>query len=1151
MNAFKSCLAALGLLCAMPLAQAVTCLDNLPASNPDSSYTVDASGTVTDTRTGLTWDQCNYGLSGSSCATGSATTYTWAQALNLAVTANAANYKNHRDWRVPNIGEMTSLLEECRVNPAVNDSIFPNTTLTNWTSTTQVFAPSYARSLNLGAKGDELINAKSGTYLVRLVRGGGTYPAYDIYNVIPNTFTFTAETSASVSTLYTSNTVTLSGIQNAGGSAISISGGEYQINSGSWVSTPGTVYDGNTVTVRQTSSASTNTTTTTTLTIGGVGVNYTVTTGSLPNPNSDANLSSLSFNSGVLSPSFSPSVTSYTLTVSSAATSVIVTPVVESSQATVTVNGVTVQQLAMGRIRQEAAINGFAQANGNHFDSPIVITGNTTVTLGTGNNTITIVVTAYDTSTKTYTVNVVRNDAALPSENAKLASLSLSAGTLSPAFSPNTLSYSAEVPSDVSNLSVSAVPQDATATTAVSVSPNFITVSVTAASGSILSYTISVTRAVPSNANLTSLGVSAGSLSPSFAASNTSYSIDVPFATTAINVTPTLADAKATMTVNGAVLASGATSSNIPLVIGSNFITVQVTAQNGTTLKAYTLTVNRLLSSNTDLAGISLSSGVLSPAFSAAISSYTATVDSDTSSLTLTPALADANAVVSVNGTPLSNGGSFSTPALSQGKTLFTISVKAQDGKASKTYTLTVERLLSNNAELSGLGLSSGTLNPAFTPVATNYTASVSNSTASITVTPATADRNAKVKVNGLAVSSGSASADIPLAVGLNTVSIQVAAADGKTFKTYIVTVTRSVATLTLSGTGTTAAGGGYDFGTVTAGATNSIPLTLTNTGKQEVAEITGITVQPPFSISSNCPAKLAVGASCTVNLIFMPLEIDATRLGRKWTGNLVVAGNAEVVGLPFNVTGIAKSKPLPAFFSDATGVDQMVLVSSNEADLGVLVATKISITGGQYSINGGAYTSNDGTLQPGDTLKLQHMSPNQPGTLTTTLLTVGSNTYSFRSTTTGKPFVALSGDLPSGAVTVKQTESGVGLTRTGSLDVEIDLNALFGSAANRQKFAEDGYQVYLVAYLPTGVLQLPTPMLFLKNTQRSWVGVSSPLAAYLENVSLNATSKVTISVLSDFNFGLLSGTEFYIGVGTSDTEMLTSKRFRAFYRVP
>ncbi len=42
-----------------------------------------------------------------------------------------------------------------------------------------------------------------------------------------------------------------------------------------------------------------------------------------------------------------------------------------------------------------------------------------------------------------------------------------------------------------------------------------------------------------------------------------------------------------------------------------------------------------------------------------------------------------------------------------------------------------------------------------------------------------------------------------------------------------------------------------------------------------------------------------------------------------------------------------------------------------------------------------------------------------------------------------------------------------------------------------------------------------------------------------------------TLNVIVDFNFGLISGAEFYIGYGVSDTEMLSSGSFRGFYRVP
>jgi hypothetical protein len=98
----------------------------------------------------------------------------------------------------------------------------------------------------------------------------------------------------------------------------------------------------------------------------------------------------------------------------------------------------------------------------------------------------------------------------------------------------------------------------------------------------------------------------------------------------------------------------------------------------------------------------------------------------------------------------------------------------------------------SNNANLSNLVLSGGTLNPAFASGTTSYTADVANSVASITVTPTASDTNATVRVNGTIVASGSASGAINLNVGANTITIGVTAQDGVTTRTYTVTVTRA-----------------------------------------------------------------------------------------------------------------------------------------------------------------------------------------------------------------------------------------------------------------------------------------------------------------------------------------------------------------------
>lgn len=92
----------------------------------------------------------------------------------------------------------------------------------------------------------------------------------------PTPFTFTNMTSVAVSTVVTSAPITVSGINAP--APISVAGGTYSIGSGAFVSTAGTVTNGQTVRVRHTSSASNNTVTTTTLTIGGVSGTFTSTT---------------------------------------------------------------------------------------------------------------------------------------------------------------------------------------------------------------------------------------------------------------------------------------------------------------------------------------------------------------------------------------------------------------------------------------------------------------------------------------------------------------------------------------------------------------------------------------------------------------------------------------------------------------------------------------------------------------------------------------------------------------------------------------------------------------------------------------------------------------------------------------------------------
>jgi len=87
---------------------------------------------------------------------------------------------------------------------------------------------------------------------------------------------FNQQLGIEISTVALSNSVSVAGIN--WHSAISVSGGEYSLNGGTYLSAPGTVNNGDTVTLRQTSSASYSTRSDAVLTTGGVATAFSVTT---------------------------------------------------------------------------------------------------------------------------------------------------------------------------------------------------------------------------------------------------------------------------------------------------------------------------------------------------------------------------------------------------------------------------------------------------------------------------------------------------------------------------------------------------------------------------------------------------------------------------------------------------------------------------------------------------------------------------------------------------------------------------------------------------------------------------------------------------------------------------------------------------------
>jgi hypothetical protein len=94
----------------------------------------------------------------------------------------------------------------------------------------------------------------------------------------------------------------------------------------------------------------------------------------------------------------------------------------------------------------------------------------------------------------------------------------------------------------------------------------------------------------------------------------------------------------------------------------------------------------------------------------------------------------------------------------------------------------------SNNADLTSLTSSEGTLSPTFS--ATQYSYNITGVTGNITITPTGAGKT--IRVNGVITSSGSASASITIPVGITEVLVTVTAADGFTSKVYTINVSRA-----------------------------------------------------------------------------------------------------------------------------------------------------------------------------------------------------------------------------------------------------------------------------------------------------------------------------------------------------------------------
>ncbi|MDF0667757.1 MAG: cadherin-like beta sandwich domain-containing protein [Nitrospira sp.] len=489
---------------------------------------------------------------------------------------------------------------------------------------------------------------------------------------------------------------------------------------------------------------------------------------------------------------------------------------------------------------------------------------------------------------------------------AELASLTVTPGTLQPAFTSGTTQYTVDLTRKVTSVKITAQPAVAgdtitingQATTSSTItlgsegSTTSVSIVVSESTNNSRTYIVLLKRAsVAGNNSLASLTVSPGTLAPVFNENTLTYSVDVANNVESVTVKPTLQDSAATMTVNGEARNSG--ESLPPIQLGgagsSTPIDIVVIAQNNSQ-KTYHVTVNRGKSGNNFLESLEISPGTLDPFFTPGTEGYTVNLPSilpgNTTSMTVTPTLQDATASMTVNGQPAPSGQAQTTPLPAPGATTaINIAVTAQNN-TERTYTVTIIRAaLNGNNFLSALTISPGTLTPIFNAGTEGYTVNLPSilpgNPTSMTVTPTLQDTTASMSIsvdNGSPTNINSGEArSTPLPAPGATTAINIAVtAQNNTERTYTVTIIRAalsgnnnLSALTVTPPGTPIPGFSPNILTYTVNvATDVISVTVTATLEDINASMT-INGQGTSSGVASAPITLGgAGSDRTITII-------------------------------------------------------------------------------------------------------------------------------------------------------------------------------------------------------------------------------------------------------------------------------------------
>ncbi|HEY0483119.1 MAG TPA: glycosyl hydrolase family 28 protein [Kofleriaceae bacterium] len=239
------------------------------------------------------------------------------------------------------------------------------------------------------------------------------------------------------------------------------------------------------------------------------------------------------------------------------------------------------------------------------------------------------------------------------------------------------------------------------------------------------------------NASLGSLALDAGGttagLSPAFASGVTRYTATVPFGTAAVSLTAAASAAhvqSVTVAQDGGAPVALPADGTIPLALpapgATSQISVQVTAEDGTTTTSYTVALTRAPpGTDATLGALTDSAGVLAFDPASPQTSYAYAVPAALSvGYMVTPTARDPHASIRVDGAPVASGTASAPIDLSAGAATVSITVTAEDGVTTVGYSLAIT-VIQATVPVTGIALSATTLRLDTAGVATAVLAAI------------------------------------------------------------------------------------------------------------------------------------------------------------------------------------------------------------------------------------------------------------------------------------------------------------------------------------------------------------------------------------------------------------------------------------------